>query len=111
MIDQDVKDFISQVKDKKIKWGSWTVDEYFIPDGEFRASWLGYEFSGLYFQADGLSSNCSFKVGQGFTPRNPEADFWSFYAPELGGVELKCTCGAKYTSFPDKHLDWCDLRR
>lgn len=23
--------------------------------------------------------------------------------------EKKCTCGAKHTSFPQFHLDWCDL--
>lgn len=24
---------------------------------------------------------------------------------------IKCTCGAKHTSFPDRHLDWCDLNK
>ena len=24
--------------------------------------------------------------------------------------ENKCTCGAKHTSFPEKHLGWCDLK-
>ena len=22
----------------------------------------------------------------------------------------QCTCGAKYTSFPNKHMNWCDLK-
>ncbi len=25
--------------------------------------------------------------------------------------ELKCTCGAKFTSVPNFHYDWCDLKR
>jgi len=25
--------------------------------------------------------------------------------------DLKCTCGANYTSRPNFHYDWCDLKR
>jgi hypothetical protein len=26
-------------------------------------------------------------------------------------TKINCTCGAKHTSFPDHHSDWCDLKK
>ena len=34
-----------------------------------------------------------------------DSDYW--WLPK----KKVCTCGAKHTSFPNHHLDWCDLKK
>lgn len=36
---------------------------------------------------------------------------WFTYDYTLIKTEQPCTCGAKHTSFPNHHSDWCDIKR
>ncbi len=41
----------------------------------------------------------------GFYPWATSRCYIHYYAPAQG----TCTCGAKHTSYPDRHYDWCDI--
>ena len=36
---------------------------------------------------------------------------WFTYTPPVERSPQPCTCGAKHTSFPTHHSDWCDVKR
>lgn len=37
-------------------------------------------------------------------------DSWDIPREEFPSFIKECTCGAKHTSFKNKHLSWCDLK-
>lgn len=107
MTEQEIQDFLKKVKDKKIRWCTWRKAKYFIPNGIYEYK-LKTFYGISYTEVDSYED--WFHLANGFND-DGAGKFWSFYEPleSIKSIELKCTCGAKFTSFPDKHLDWCDL--
>lgn len=88
-------EFVEKAKGKKIfNAKCMNSDEYFIFE-EFSIFFGAYSLDGR----DNKGNVCSFLIQE-------EHEIQNWYILE---TENKCSCGAKHTSRPEYHLDFCDL--
>jgi len=135
MTDQERDVFLKQVKGKKIRWCTWHLDNYFIPNGKRDDS----QFHGQYYRDSSASGNyASWHISGGLNGSSS----WEFYTDPLPGTDgyhktipkgdivvprgfeardkfkttdvdilrtgvVTCQCGAAYTSNPSFHYKWC----
>lgn len=74
MTDQEKKDFIEQVKGKKIRWNVWAKKEYFVPDGAY----IDMVFLGIQYSENGTMVPAKWHFFSGFKPNNMK-HYWEFY--------------------------------
>ena len=102
-------DFFEQVKGKKIKWGNWqkTIFLYFIPERQQNQYMRGVTVC----EGGKRIENDAFFISQGFNGIYPLC--WELVSEQAEYIPISqklCTCGAKHTSNPTFHLNWCDIK-
>lgn len=88
--------FFESVRGRKIRRREWEKSEYFIPEEV------------IFYVGGGIIISCTDQNGQSATlvlATDKDVWDWEFFEESI----KSCTCGARHTSRPDYHLDFCDL--
>ena len=90
----NISEFMNKYKGKRItrkEWGDcWIVPKDLVEDEMIS---VDSNFSGLSYMM-----------------YNKQSDIWIELSPSLCIPKDKCTCGAKHTSRPNYHLEYCDIK-